>query len=76
MRTLESNKQYVIDTTKPWHVAWWAAELGVSADELRAAVDLVGNRARMVALHLRMIRETPRRRRTRSSRDAEQTTEV
>lgn len=76
MGTLESNKQYVIDTTKPWHVEWWAAELGVSADEVRAAVDIVGNRARMVALHLRMIRAAPRRRRTRSSTHTERAVEV
>ncbi len=59
MRSLASDKRYVIDVTKPWHVAWWAAELGVSEDSLLDIVDIVGNQARAVEyyLGLREVRE-------------------
>ena len=59
MRCLASDKRYVIDVSKPWHVAWWAAELGVSEDSLLDIVDIVGNQARAVEyyLGLREVRE-------------------
>ena len=59
MRSLASNKRYVIDVSKPWHVAWWAAELGVSEDSLLDMVDIVGNQARVVEYYvgLREVRE-------------------
>ena len=49
----------MIDITKPRHVAWWAAELGVSEDTLLEMVDIVGNQARAVEyyLGLRELRE-------------------
>ena len=59
MRIPHSNEHYLIDTTKPWHVAWWAAEFGVSEGELLAAVEIMGNRACMVEFHLHLIREAP-----------------
>jgi Protein of unknown function (DUF3606) len=61
MQRLKCDKRYVIDATKPWHVAWWASELGVSEDSLFEAVDVVGNQARAVEFHLR--RGKPRERR-------------
>ena len=59
MRSLESYRRYVIDVSKPWHVAWWAAELGVSEDSLLEMVNIVGNQARAVEyyLSLRELRE-------------------
>ena len=40
---------YVIDASKPWHLAWWAEQLGVSEHELVDAMLLVGNDASAVA---------------------------
>jgi hypothetical protein len=59
MRSLASDKPQVIDITKPHHVAWWAAELGVSEDSLLDMVEIVGNQARVVEyyLGLREVRE-------------------
>jgi len=59
MRSVASHKAKVIDTTNPRHVAWWAAELGVSEDSLLDMVDIVGNQARVVEyyLALREVRE-------------------
>ena len=54
MQRLRISKRYVIDATKPWHVAWWAEQLGVSEDSLLEAVDAVGNEARAVDFHLRL----------------------
>ncbi len=59
MQTLAIHSRYAIDVTKPWHVAWWAEELGVSEDSLLDIVDIVGNQARAVEyyLGLRELRE-------------------
>jgi Protein of unknown function (DUF3606) len=62
MRKLRSDQRYVIDATKPWHVAWWAAELDVSEDSLLEAVDAIGNQARAVEFHLRLGKPRERRR--------------
>ena len=61
MPSLASDKRYWIDVTKPWHLAWWAAELGVSEDSLLEAVDVVGNQARAVEFHLRLGKPRERR---------------
>ena len=61
-RTLASNKRYLIDIGKPWHVGWWAAELGVSEHTLLDAIDNVGNQARAVEHHLRLGKPRERRR--------------
>jgi hypothetical protein len=46
MQPVSSHKQrYVIDASKPWHVAWWAERLGVSQDELVEAMLRVGTDA-------------------------------
>ena len=45
-------RQYVIDMSKPWHVAWWASQFCISEEMLRDAVAQVGNRAEMVQLYL------------------------
>jgi hypothetical protein len=50
MQTLSS--RYVIDISKPWHVAWWAAELRVSESSLLDIIDIVGNQARAVEYYL------------------------
>jgi Protein of unknown function (DUF3606) len=63
--TLASNKRYLIDTTKSWHVGWWAAELGVSEQALLDAIDIVGNQARAVEHHLRLGKPRERRRASR-----------
>jgi hypothetical protein len=67
MQRLKSDKRYVIDATKPWHVAWWAAEFDVSEDALLEAVDVVGNQARAVEYHLRLGKPRERRRARRSA---------
>ena len=67
MQRLKSDKRYVIDATKPWHVTWWAAELDVSEDSLLEAVDVVGNQARAVEYHLRLGKPRERRRARRSA---------
>jgi hypothetical protein len=46
------SNRYVIDLTKPWHVAWWANQFGVSEQRLQDAVALVGERADLVRLYL------------------------
>ena len=56
MQTLTSNKRYIIDITKHWHVAWWAAEFGVSEEALLDVIEIVGNQARAVE-HYLAIRE-------------------
>ena len=52
MQRLRTDKRHFIDATKPWHVAWWAAELGVSEESLLEAVYAVGDQARAVEFHL------------------------
>jgi hypothetical protein len=52
MPNFASNRRYLIDITKPWHVAWWAAELGVSEEALLDIIDVVGNQARAVEYYL------------------------
>jgi hypothetical protein len=52
MRSLFKNNQYVIDVSKSWHIAWWAAELGVPQSWLVEAVVVVGNQARDVEEYL------------------------
>jgi len=52
MQTLASNKRYLIDITKHWHVAWWAAELGVSEEALLDVIDIVGNQVGAVEHYL------------------------
>lgn len=47
-----SNK-YVIDVSKPWHVAWWAARLGISEQQVVDLVKRVGDNAENVRNHLR-----------------------
>jgi hypothetical protein len=69
MQTLTSDKRYVIDITKPWHVAWWAAELGVSEDALLDIVDIVGNQARAVQYYLGL-REAREQRKTAARANA------
>jgi len=66
MRSQASEKRYVIDVSKPWHVAWWAAEFGVSEGCLLDMVDIVGNQARAVEyyLGLRDLRELREQRKT------------
>ena len=49
--------RYVIDLTKPWHVAWWAEHFGVSEALLTAAVGVVGAHADVVRLFLDQQRE-------------------
>jgi len=61
MRNAEHGKRYLIDVSKPWHVAWWAKELGVSEDSLLEAVRAVGNQARAVQYHLRVGKPNERR---------------
>ena len=67
MQRLKCDKRHVIDATKPWHVAWWAAELGVSADSLLEAVYAVGDQARAVEFHLRRGKPRERRRARRNA---------
>ena len=59
MRSLANHRPQVIDATNPRHIAWWAAEFGVSEDSLMDMVDIVGNQARVVEyyLHLREVLE-------------------
>jgi len=67
MRRLITDKRYVIDASKPWHIVWWAAELGVSEGSLLKAVHAVGNQARAVEFHLRLGKPRERRRTRRSA---------
>jgi hypothetical protein len=67
MRSLKSDKRHVIDMSKSWHIAWWAAELGVSEYSLREAIDAIGNQARAVEFHLRLGKPRERRRARRSA---------
>jgi len=43
---------YVIDVSKPFHIAWWAATLGVDQADLVRAVRAVGAKADEVYWHL------------------------
>jgi hypothetical protein len=52
MQSQTNYKHYVIDVSKSWHVAWWAAVLGVSEDALLDAIRLVGNEADAVEVYL------------------------
>jgi|KBSMisStandDraft_5_1062788.scaffolds.fasta_scaffold684576_1 hypothetical protein len=50
MQYVSDRKQhYVIDASKPWHLAWWAEQFGVSEDELVEAMLVVGTDAGAVA---------------------------
>ena len=44
--------RYVIDISKPWHVAFWAEALGVTDAEVIQAVEAVGENADQVARYL------------------------
>lgn len=44
---------YVIDVSKPVHVSWWAAALGVTEQELAEAVSAIGVQAIEVCRYLR-----------------------
>ena len=68
MRT--ADKRYIIDIAKPWHVAWWAAELGISEDSLLEIIDIVGNQARAVEYYL-AVRGARERRETTAAPDPE-----
>jgi hypothetical protein len=58
MQPISSHKhRYVIDASKPWHVAWWAERLGVSQDELVEAMLLVGTDAGAVTDFIRHTRK-------------------
>ena len=48
-----SHKRYVIDPSKPWHLTWWAHELGVSEAGLVGAVLRVGFEADTVEAFLK-----------------------
>ena len=52
MQNQANHKRYVIDVSKAWHTAWWAAELRVSEDALLDAIDRVGNEADAVEAYL------------------------
>ena len=47
------NHRYVIDASKPFHISWWAATLGVSEPDLLKAVNAVGVQASAVYYYLR-----------------------
>jgi hypothetical protein len=51
--TAQLSPKYVIDSSKPFHIAWWAATLGVSQEDLVRAVNAVGTKATDVSLYLR-----------------------
>jgi hypothetical protein len=53
-----NDKRYVIDVSKAWHVAWWAAKLGVSAEALLEVVQRVGVEANAVEQFL-LVRQNP-----------------
>jgi len=63
MRSLANHTPQVIDVTNPRHVAWWAAEFGVSGDSLVDMVHIVGNQARVVEYYLGL-REAREQRKT------------
>ena len=63
MQRPASHRPQVIDVTNPRHLAWWAAEFGVSEDALVEMVDIVGNQARVVEYYLGL-REVRERRKT------------
>ncbi len=44
--------KHIIDVTKPFHVAWWAAIFGVNEQELMGAVNAVGMQATQVYRYL------------------------
>ena len=50
--------RYVIDLSRPWHVAWWAKEFGVSEQLLCAAVVLIGEQAEAVRDYVQRQRKT------------------
>jgi hypothetical protein len=52
MRREANERHYVIDASKPWHVAWWAKELGVSEDSLLEAIHRVGVEADAVEAYI------------------------
>jgi hypothetical protein len=65
MKSQTNHKQYVIDASKSWHIAWWAAVLGVSEDALLDAISLVGNESDAVEAYL-LIRRKREQRNARS----------
>jgi hypothetical protein len=52
MHSQANHRRYVIDVSKTWHIAWWAAELGVSKDALLDAIERVGNESDAVEFYL------------------------
>jgi hypothetical protein len=63
MRRSTSHRPQVIDVTNPRHLAWWAAEFGVSEDALLEMVHIVGDQARVVEYYLGL-REVSQQRKT------------
>jgi hypothetical protein len=47
------NHRYVIDASKPSHISWWAATLGVSEPDLLKAMSAVGVKISAVYYYLR-----------------------
>jgi hypothetical protein len=45
-------KDYAIDISKPWHVAYWAGVLGVSDMDVVKAVEAVGTSSQAVRTFL------------------------
>ena len=52
-KELQLSPEYVIEVSKPFHVSWWAATLGVTEQELVEAVSATGVRAVEVCRYLR-----------------------
>ena len=52
VRAQELSPSYVVDVTKPFHIAWWAAAFDVPERTLIEAVELVGPRATEVFRYL------------------------
>ena len=50
---------YLIDASKPWHIAWWGGDqLGITEDELIEAILTVGTDADAVAEFVSNMRRT------------------
>ena len=51
------NPKYVIDLSRPSEVAWWAAHLAVSEEDLVEAAKAVGAEVGRLSAYLRQVRD-------------------
>jgi len=56
----DNRHHYTIDASKPWHLGWWADQLGLSEEELVSVLLVVGTDSQSVAEYVKQLRTRAR----------------